>query len=952
MLNVMDFYEPFETRPEQHMVPGKNHNTVPYMVPFRIPHRIAEAATPVFSEETQVWIDKAHQRLLVSAAHGGYGGFVEGLLLRTEALGSSHIEDNPTGFRQLCLTFAGATAREWNKEAVNNLWVLVELLGSASETPITKQVLLKDHENLLSGKKNAGKFREHGISRIGESIIESPYICPPNSEVDGLLSDWVRFIARADIPLAAKIALGHAQFESIHPFGDGNGRTGRAVIQRMLLLEGYRTLPISVALHALREHYFDSLGAFREGDPEPIVKIIALAITAASTGVSEHLPDIEHLLQGWKDKVDANSQLRKNTAKALEWIVATPAFTADKLAEGIAVSGKTAQRIIATLLEADILSQSKKTHPQKSTKRTFPIYEAREVTELTEKVEETTRECAINWWHGGNDEPGYNSPPPPNPPSTPESIASRIFEEGSHPILSLPTKSGYDLGISLLELFVFHHGRLVLRQDLQDTKIVGIGGWGKISILRGSYSVLDLDVSEENPEVVSKFSAAASNVSVFPGREVSRFWSNLKKDFEDLLKFWAIWQVTGRYDKYPGPRIIEFSTSPEYSSLMGRCADIAFHESLASFLEKPIEQKDYLSLRGNQIYSGYSPSLFEATKTLQRIESDQMFPFYNVPTRFSEEQQDSLESIELELKKYKSSNILKKLANKKKKAPKEWDTKWTEILENLVGSPESKYPTEEFIYDYLRIARNPRSHNRTMLDAEEWFLYNSEKIAAERGIKNIPHEAVDRIFGIIKRIETEVLGLSATRTDEWYHQTFQTAIKVAEEVDMAVYRNEKTKTNISAVNSLTDFRRHYGVNPKSHRCVSRDGFNRHNASQTEGKIVDKRCAECGGFLRMLYMESEISVSMKDENGTDLLPENQVSCLICEGQFGYTTLQFFYDDKGSVKKAIEAIYKSPDDLNVEVIQNGINVWSGVCERQRPIALDSLTLKSKELFDLNI
>ena len=162
----MSFYEPFETRPEQHMVPGRNHNTVPFMVPFRIPHRIAEATAPVFSEETQGWIDEAHQRLLSSKAHGGYGGFVEGLLLRTEALGSSHIEDNPTGFRQLCLTFAGAIAKEWNREAVSNLWVLVELLGSASETPITKQVLLKDHKNLLSDKSGAGKFREHGMSRI------------------------------------------------------------------------------------------------------------------------------------------------------------------------------------------------------------------------------------------------------------------------------------------------------------------------------------------------------------------------------------------------------------------------------------------------------------------------------------------------------------------------------------------------------------------------------------------------------------------------------------------------------------------------------------------------------------------------------------------------------------------------------------------------------------------
>lgn len=945
--------EPFETRLEQHMVPGKNHAQIPYMVPFRIPHRIAEETCPQFSDDTHEWIDKADQSLLIAAEHGGYGGFVEGLLLRTEALSSSHIEDNPTGFRQLCLTDAGAQSKEWNREAVNNLWVLVEILGTAAETPIKKSVILRDHLNLLPNKDYAGKFRAGGLSRIGESVIDSPYICPPYPEVESLMSDWVRFVSREDIPLIPKIALGHAQFESIHPFANGNGRTGRAIIQRMLLLAGYRTLPVSVALYALRDHYFASLGAYRDGDPEPIVRIVSLALLAASTAISKHIPEIHDLVESWKNRTGAKNGLKKNLSAALEWIASTPAFTADKLAESLGVSVRTAQRISASLVEEEILSQSKKTHPQKDTKQRLKIYEAGSVTRLAEQVEETARECAVAWWGG--------TPPPGRPVSVAEysdhgerkaNIAARISEMGSHPIMCFPTKSGYDLGISLLELFVFQNGRLVMRRKLKDSMIAGVGGWDTISIYADSYSQLTIDVSKDDDKEVRKFASSVSSDPRLPGGKIWALGQNLRKDYENMLESWGVWESTGGSSKYPGPRLIELGTPLDYASSIGKCADIAFHTQLASFFEPPADQKAFLELRGDQSYLGYSPSLLETVATLGNIGSEQMPSIYDVPEVFNEDQHEALASIKMELDKYdKPSKLLKKVAAQMNNPLQNDKQGQISTVKTIIEQPENQYATEAFICDYLTLARNARAHNRTMLDAERWFLWHADEIAQKRGMPSIRQGIVDRIFGVIKRLETEILGLPSDEADSWNHRAMQDAIKNTQEIGMAIHRNETAKQDIAAHKSTEFFRQEIRHSPRLHTCEPRGGFDTDNMAEKEAELVFERCGECGGFIRILYLDTGAEISTSDAAGTELLSVPPSSCVISEGQFGITEIRLFYESTAETMKAIEETYKHSENLQVSVKHGGRVVWDEMCEQHLVSGIGYLLLKSQENFTLN-
>jgi Fic family protein len=93
---------------------------------------------------------------------------------------------------------------------------------------------------------------------------------PHHDHVPVLIDDLVAFARRTDIPLLTQAAVAHAQFETIHPFPDGNGRTGRALIHSMLRGHGLThnvTVPVSAGLLTDTSAYFDALTAYREGEP-------------------------------------------------------------------------------------------------------------------------------------------------------------------------------------------------------------------------------------------------------------------------------------------------------------------------------------------------------------------------------------------------------------------------------------------------------------------------------------------------------------------------------------------------------------------------------------------------------------------------------------------------------------------------------------------------------------
>jgi Fic family protein len=173
------------------------------------------------------------------------------------------------------------------------------------------------------------------------------------------MADLVAFMARDDLPPLAQGAIAHAQFETIHPFTDGNGRTGRALLHSVLLHTGaiHRvTVPISAGLLTVRDEYFDALTDYRAGNLEPILRCVA---QAARTGVEvgERLVgQLRALRSDWADSVSARSD--SAVWQLMDLLVRQPVVTARVVTGQLGVSAPAAQAALQRLVQAEILQES------------------------------------------------------------------------------------------------------------------------------------------------------------------------------------------------------------------------------------------------------------------------------------------------------------------------------------------------------------------------------------------------------------------------------------------------------------------------------------------------------------------------------------------------------------------------------------------------------------------
>lgn len=199
------------------------------------------------------------------------------LLLRAESVASSYIEGLVVGGRRLLRAEAALAAGETSvdltaEEVLGNIHAMTWAVESlASAATITVDGLLTAHRHLLSHTRlsdHAGRVRE-GQNWIGGSTFNpcsAAFVPPPPELVPELLEDLCVFVNDDSLPAVAQAAIAHAQFETIHPFIDGNGRTGRALIHVVLRRRGLapRILPpVSLALATWSSSYIEGLTATR-----------------------------------------------------------------------------------------------------------------------------------------------------------------------------------------------------------------------------------------------------------------------------------------------------------------------------------------------------------------------------------------------------------------------------------------------------------------------------------------------------------------------------------------------------------------------------------------------------------------------------------------------------------------------------------------------------------------
>jgi Fic family protein len=221
------------------------------------------------------------------------------VLLQTESAASSKIENLTASARAIAeAETLGNTKRHNASMIVANTRAMRAAIDLADQ--VSGDAILAIHEALMHDSEPAiaGKWRTEqgwiGGGNFGPRGAD--FIAPQQDRIPCAIDDLIRFAKRSDIAVLAHIAIAQAQFETIHPFPDGNGRTGRALIQSMLRnkrLTRQVTVPVSAGLLIDTSSYFQALTAYREGDPAPIVQRLSeasmLAVVNGRQLVSDQL---------------------------------------------------------------------------------------------------------------------------------------------------------------------------------------------------------------------------------------------------------------------------------------------------------------------------------------------------------------------------------------------------------------------------------------------------------------------------------------------------------------------------------------------------------------------------------------------------------------------------------------------------------------------------------------
>jgi Fic family protein len=235
---------------------------------------------------------------------------LEGLgrqLLRSEALASSQIEGLSISHRRLAEAELGDLAGYKAREIVGTIKAMERALAAGvGPQPLSVESIEAVHREIAVVPpldKIAGQIREEPSWIGGIDPSSAEYVGPPAKEVRKLVDDLCRFMNRDDISPVAQAAIAHAQFETIHPFGDGNGRVGRCLIQVILRRRGLapRYLPpISIVLGSNKDAYISGIEAFRTGKVDGWIGYFANAIELAALRSREFSEEVEGLQSDWR----------------------------------------------------------------------------------------------------------------------------------------------------------------------------------------------------------------------------------------------------------------------------------------------------------------------------------------------------------------------------------------------------------------------------------------------------------------------------------------------------------------------------------------------------------------------------------------------------------------------------------------------------------------------------
>jgi Fic family protein len=340
-----------------------------------VPRRLPPARPALTPESFEADIHAAELALARLAAVSGLVPSVEWLLysaIRKEALLTSQIEGTQATLIDLFDDEAGLdVANTDDVEEVGNYLRAFRLvrdhLHRPRGLPISVRLLRDAHRLLLAGARGSGKqpgeLRRSqnwiGGSRPGNAV----FVPPPAERVPELLADLEQFIhaPRPKLPPLVRIALVHAQFETIHPFLDGNGRIGRLLIAA--LLEQWDLLPqplmyLSGYLKRHQREYYRLLAAVRtDGDWEAWITFFLEAVEAAATEAERAIVDIASLVSADRRRLLAAPRVGAVALRLFELLPVMPRFTIEQVRRTLETTFPTATLAVRLLEELGIVTE-------------------------------------------------------------------------------------------------------------------------------------------------------------------------------------------------------------------------------------------------------------------------------------------------------------------------------------------------------------------------------------------------------------------------------------------------------------------------------------------------------------------------------------------------------------------------------------------------------------------